>query len=192
MTMLDSHIVAGLVLAALEQGDTPPLDVVSGSMTPLFRVGDKAIVEPFPVTTLKQDDIIVVCAPDMLVTHRFCEMYKDNEGMWLILRGDRRMGYDEPVHVRDYIGRVSARQRGRTYLSLTEGKGFWLSHHYGRIARFEAWLFRATPDQARYAASKTDLLIGQTWHHHWHSRQLIHAVRLVLYLWGALIGRFIH
>ncbi len=192
ITPIDSHTFASLISASLAKGDAPPLEVISGSMTPLLAIGDQVIIENCPASQLQVGDIIVVRAPDMLVTHRFCAMYEDDEDVWLILRGDRRMGYDAPVRINEYIGRIAARQRGERTLSLKTGKGRWLSRHYGRIAHLEAWLFRANADQACHAASKTDLLIGQTWHNHWHTRQIIHAVRLPLFLWGVLLGRLIY
>lgn len=189
MTLLDVTLTRSLVAATLAQGDRAELEIISGSMSPLLLTGDSVLVEVCPWETLQAGDIIVVAAADMLVTHRFCRHYHEGDSHWLIMRGDRRMGYDQPIKVAQYVGKVTTRKRGDHLLSLVQGRGRWLSLHLDGVARLEAKLFRTEAAAIRPGMNGTALLIGRSWHNHFLTRQIIHAVRLPLFIWATALTK---
>jgi signal peptidase I len=89
--------------------------VVSSSMTPTIRKGDRLRVER--ADTLQAGDIVVFRYEGLFVCHRIERI----ENKWLVVRGDATDGPPQRVDVRDVVGRVTAILRDGVRLELQVG-----------------------------------------------------------------------
>ncbi|WP_050632166.1 signal peptidase I [Bacillus andreraoultii] len=85
-----------------------PLNVLSGSMEPTFKVGDVLLIRKVPIHSIQHNDIITYKKDGKsLVTHRVVSI--DNQGNERIFRtkGDANTGTDRQiVHSEQVIGKV--------------------------------------------------------------------------------------
>ena len=92
------------------------LPVLSGSMLPLLRIGDRVLVESVSPENIKFGDIIVFKHLDKLVVHRVIKKYDDGSRSFL-QKGDNA-SIAEIVISENIIGRVTSVQRGTKVISL--------------------------------------------------------------------------
>lgn len=113
--------------------------VVSGSMIPTIRPGDRLQIEP--TNTPQAGDIVVFRHDGLFVCHRIERV----EPGWLVVRGDATHGPPERIGVRDVIGRVTAIRRDGIRLELQDGvnppEGFYFAP---RLARSVVWMAERT------------------------------------------------
>jgi signal peptidase I len=94
--------------------------VVSGySMFPFLRNGDLLTVEPVPMETIKQGDVVVFEVKEKWIAHRVIEIKKWRGSIILTLKGDTNVEPDPPVTIHNYIGKIVALQRMNKNVSLT-------------------------------------------------------------------------
>ncbi len=138
---VERHVVAELLRQALSAGKTPALAVVSDSMTPLFRMGDKALVQPAASSSLQTGDIIVLQTESCLLTHRFWGFVNSADGVGLVTKGDRSLSYDAVMPASALLGRVMGRERNGKRLALNAGIGHKINRYLTATARLEDRLF---------------------------------------------------
>jgi len=109
------------------------LPVLSGSMLPLLRIGDRVLVESVSPENIKFGDIIVFKDLDKMVVHRVIQIYKDGSKSFLQKGDNARIA--EIVIGENIIGRVTAVQRGTKVISLN----FWIWKTYNYILTFISW-----------------------------------------------------
>lgn len=92
------------VWLATTAGLIQPLVVVSGSMRPLYEIGDLLITAPQPVASLKPGAVVTVPNPDqdgVLVTHRIVSVTPVDgfQTVTLVLKGDDNAEADPTPYV---------------------------------------------------------------------------------------------
>jgi signal peptidase len=106
------------------------LAILSGSMTPTFRIGDLVIEEPIPATAIRTGDIVTFRDPDnpaRLLTHRVIR-YRIHLGrVDVVTRGDANVTVERwGIPAGGTVGRVEFR---------IPKAGYVLKHGGGRYSR---------------------------------------------------------
>ena len=71
------------------------LNVMTGSMEPEIKTGSLIVIKDILIDDIKVDDVITVRTNNgSLVTHRVANVDRDNEGIYLITKGDANDVYD--------------------------------------------------------------------------------------------------
>ncbi|MGL4570181.1 MAG: signal peptidase I, partial [Clostridium sp.] len=71
------------------------LNVMTGSMEPEIKTGSLILIKDILIDDIKVDDVITVRTNNgSLVTHRVANIDRDNEGIYLITKGDANDVYD--------------------------------------------------------------------------------------------------
>jgi hypothetical protein len=92
--------------------------VMSDSMSPILRTGDRILVVPGAVETLSAGDIVQVFYHDRVVTHRLMLSVAQTAYRCLVTKGDRGLEPDHPWPLVSVSGRVVAVDRGDRTLAL--------------------------------------------------------------------------
>jgi signal peptidase I len=105
----------------IASGEPRTLKVSGNSMLPLLHDGDSVLIEP-GAHGVRQGDIVVYFAGDLLLIHRVVRISRDPDGPVLRTKGDFTIGLD-PGRIRgaDLIGKVVAVDRGNTHVDLQSG-----------------------------------------------------------------------
>ena len=111
--------------------------ITSGSMRPLFDIGDQIGLTAVSLMELKQGDIITLETPTHLLTHRLYALTPTH----VITRGDRVSTFDPPTRHEQLIGRVVIRRRQDEILDLEQGRGRALHGALCQLALHEAQHF---------------------------------------------------
>jgi len=128
MNVHTSHFVA-LIADALLQGQIVTLKVVSGSMYPVLRVGDRVFVEFVTPTSLHIGDIVVLSTDEELLTHRFLGWHN---GM-LLTKGDAISIADVYRHPPRLLGRVIGYERDGVYHDWRTVRARWGHFWLGQL-----------------------------------------------------------
>jgi signal peptidase I len=110
--------------------------VVSDSMSPVFRTGDRILVVPGPVAAFRAGDIVLVFHRDGAVTHRLMSAPDTRGSMCLVTKGDRALAADQPWPLENVCGRVVAVDRGARSLVLQGSR--W----HSLVGRILVWEWR--------------------------------------------------
>ncbi len=114
------------------------LNVVSESMQPLLRRGDRVVVQPIAPHALRPGLVVVVQRGDEWITHRLVAI--DAQG-WHT-QGDNARYADEAVTAEDIVGRVIAIERGRQTIDLQAPRWGAIDRHVNQVQRLQQQLFR--------------------------------------------------
>lgn len=148
--MLDTAVIAMMLRQSLSEGQHPHLTIISDSMAPLLRTGDKVQLSQATANDLQTGDIAVFETDHVLMTHRFWGRMPRPDGPRLVTRGDRPMAFDPPWDPNQLVGRVTARQRRERQLTLDRGPGQYLNRLIAFLLRGEhAFLIRFRPPTGR-------------------------------------------
>lgn len=133
----DPRSLADLLGESLARGQTPALQVVSGSMSPLIVRNDRLTLAPVAVETLAPGQIITCLCLEpesFLLTHRICALTNGSSAVKIITRGDRNLNFDAPIDADQVIGRVVTRSRNGRTLPLHSRRGRWLDKQLMRAS----------------------------------------------------------
>lgn len=121
VTLLLIVMVALFILAAtskLSQDGVPKLgvyqmmEVLSGSMSPVFEAGDVIVIKPVPSASIQKGDIITFRDSEksrMVITHRVTEIVNEN-GLVFKTKGDANDGIDQgTVAAGNVLGKYTLR-----------------------------------------------------------------------------------
>ena len=113
------------------------LEVISGSMSPFLRPGDKLVVQQSPPEAFRIGDLVVVCRKCEFITHRLVSI-RENE--WYT-KGDRSRILDPPFSGNTIVGKVI--QIDRTGGSVNLQTNYWrfMNSLLGRISWWQVPLF---------------------------------------------------
>lgn len=115
-------LVALKAVLAADHVLTPP--VISGSMRPWIKAGDKVTVRAVGPQDLSPGDIVVLSSSAaQLVTHRYISGGQAEGGPCLMTKGDRSHLLDPPWLPDALVGRVGAIIRDGRHLALDRGQG---------------------------------------------------------------------
>lgn len=112
-----SSVIESLYIEALRQGQTLWFQVVSGSMSPLLRIGDAVCIESTRAHEILPGQIAAFEASERLVIHRIIRRQFAREDVRLLQMGDtepRANWLDSQV----VVGRVVAIRRGSVEVDL--------------------------------------------------------------------------
>jgi hypothetical protein len=101
----------GLLRERLLEEKSLEIVLISGSMSPLIKTGDRATIEPVRIEELRMLDIVVFWSVDKLICH--CVW---GHSVTLGANGERRIntrglatsGFDYPVRESEILGRVTS------------------------------------------------------------------------------------
>jgi hypothetical protein len=130
-----------LLHESLRAGQQPVMHVVSDSMAPLLRKGDRVRVQGTTPETIEAGDIVVFETGDELVIHRFLGWSEVKGERVAVTRGDRLMVLDALSPATAILGSVAARYRDGRRLTLQKGPGRLLNRVLAGLSRFECRLY---------------------------------------------------
>lgn len=88
------------------------MEVLSGSMSPVFEAGDVIVIKPVPTAQIKNGDIITFRSSTnskMIITHRVVDIASEN-GLVIQTKGDANNAADQfKVESGDVLGRYTLR-----------------------------------------------------------------------------------
>lgn len=102
------------------------LPVLSGSMLPLLRIGDKVLVQSAKPDNIKIGDIVVFKDNDKLVVHRVIQKYESDK-LSFLQKGDNTR-ISEIISGEEIVGKVTAIRRNKRTICLN--KGIWKMWNY--------------------------------------------------------------
>lgn len=146
---------AQAALAAANPIEPLRLTVISNSMWPLLRTGDKIRVQPTEPSAIRVDEVVVVRRGTDLITHRLIAV--DGE-QWLTC-GDNAVLIDAAVSPAACLGRVIAIEGGDQPIDLTQTRWAQLNHRLGQIGRVHWRINRALG----VTAASSRLMIRLAW-----------------------------
>ncbi len=131
-------MLAEMLRDSIRQGTTPSLTIISNSMSPLLRAGDKVGLQELNLANAQPGQIITFLQEESgakLITHRIAGMFMENGENKIATFGDRSLLFDYPTAHGDIVGQVAWRQRNDRILNLITGRGAWLSEKLAREAK---------------------------------------------------------
>ena len=134
---ISHHTIAQMLRRSLMTQPYALATVTSGSMRPLFEVGDQIGLTAVPVSQLQVGDIITIETGAELLTHRLYIITPTH----VITRGDRVVSFDAPVPHEQILGLVVMRRRQDQILDLRRGRGRKMNQELHALAAHEAQHF---------------------------------------------------
>lgn len=114
---LDNPVIEALYIEAVRKGQSQWFRVVTGSMHPLLRIGERVRIEPTTACQLQVGEIAAFETGEGLVIHRIVQRLTGNERTQLIEMSDVHLR-PGPVSSTAVVGRVVAIQQGVTLIDL--------------------------------------------------------------------------
>ncbi|MDW7680343.1 MAG: signal peptidase I [bacterium] len=107
--------------------------VISGSMAPLIRIGDRVVIKSTKSVSLSSGDIILYLNGNSFCTHRFVTITTKGEEQKLVTRGDRFRAFDAPVDQEKYLGKVISILRENIKIDLDQKKYCFFNKAMGTL-----------------------------------------------------------
>ncbi|RJQ69909.1 MAG: hypothetical protein C4519_21505 [Desulfobacteraceae bacterium] len=119
--------------------------LLSNSMRPLIRAGDRVLVQRLGAADLKRGDIILFrTGADIAVTHRALKIFRMNDETFVLQKGDGGPGAGV-IHGSCVVGRITVVQRNGKVIDLHTGwprlRNFLLGVKNMALYRVEEYLF---------------------------------------------------
>jgi signal peptidase I len=114
---LPGHVLEAALDVWSQAGERHFVPITGGSMLPLIRDGDRALVA-HGCTGVRQGDVIVFRHEGRLIAHRVLRIRRSEAGLTFVTKGDNASQFDPPLSADEIVGRVLAVERGGQYMSL--------------------------------------------------------------------------
>jgi signal peptidase I len=98
--------VSKMIKEQLANNNKAVFRVISNSMEPLIRIGDRVVIEYTEIADLIPGDIILYFNGHRYCTHRLVNIFDDRKISKFITKGDNIQGFDLPFDEEKYFGRV--------------------------------------------------------------------------------------
>ena len=115
---LPGHILDAALAAWSQAGEQHVIPITGQSMHPIFQDGDRVLIT-HGCTGTRRGDVVVFRQQGKLVAHRVLRIYKDDEKLVLITKGDNAPHLDPPLRAEQVVGQVLAVERGSQRMDLT-------------------------------------------------------------------------
>ncbi|MGB1253182.1 MAG: hypothetical protein ACPG8W_21395 [Candidatus Promineifilaceae bacterium] len=133
----NEQMAVKLLRDSLAAGKQARLTILSGSMTPMLRKDEQAIVVACAVDELEEGDIVVISAHPHPYTHRYCATITHEGQQYVITRGDRPLIYDPAWETERFIGRVIAIEKAERRIDLMSAAGKRLNQRFAQLLKLE-------------------------------------------------------
>lgn len=121
-----------------ESGQRLRLEVISRSMLPVLRPGDKIVVQNVGAESLGIGDVVIALRKGEFITHRLVGLGSKE----CYTKGDNARYLDPPVKLESILGKVIAIEREDNIIDL-QSPGWKLANRIlGRYHRFAGAMFR--------------------------------------------------
>lgn len=121
-----NHISSDVVDATLDiwgkVGKRSQIRITGNSMRPLFRAGDRILIQ-HGVDGFRRGDVLVFRVADQIVVHRLLDIRADQNRSYLLTKGDSVLRPDPWFSCDQVIGRVIGFTRNGRDVSVTQP--FW-------------------------------------------------------------------
>jgi signal peptidase I len=114
---LPGHVLEAVLDVWSQAGEQHFIPIAGGSMLPLIRDGDQALVA-HGHAGVRRGDVIVFRREGQLIAHRVLHIYVGDDGPTFVTKGDNAPQLDSPLSADEVVGRVLAIERGNRYMSL--------------------------------------------------------------------------
>jgi signal peptidase len=135
--LIYNQVANDLVLDPHAAGTCFRLEVISGSMQPFLRPGDRVAVQHAAPKDLQIGDLVVARRQGEFITHRLVRIGKNE----YYTKGDRSRYLDPPLSKDNMIGRVIEIDRPGRIVDLQTSYWGMMNALLGRINWWEANLF---------------------------------------------------
>ncbi|HID87110.1 MAG TPA: signal peptidase I [Anaerolineae bacterium] len=138
------NLVAGhLIRERMAKGTTFRFRVISNSMAPMIRAGDRVTVSRVGVEDLRRGDIVLYVVGETFHTHRLLSVRREDGAMFLVTKGDNALSPDQPWREEQLLGKVVAIGRGERWVDLESRPWRAANRLLGALAQWEVALLRA-------------------------------------------------
>lgn len=142
LTPQQSLVAGDLIREEMAKGSTFRFRVISGSMSPMIRVGDQVTVSEVRVEDLRRGDIVLYEVGDTFHTHRLLSVRRQGGATWLLTKGDNAFNPDQPWGDEQLLGKVVAIGRGERWMDLESRRWQAANRLLGALAYLEVAAFR--------------------------------------------------
>ena len=132
-----NRVASDLVLDSSSPAANLRLEVITGSMAPFLRPGDKVLVQPAQPEALRVGDLIVARRAGEFITHRLVRIGKNE----YYTKGDRSRYLDPPLTLDSIIGKVIEIERPGRIVDMQAGYWRLVNALLGRINWWQANVF---------------------------------------------------
>lgn len=133
-----AEIARDLAWGSSEADRAIKLEVISGSMLPMLKPGDKVLVDRAQADSLRIGDLVVTRKRGEFITHRLVGRGAET---W-ITKGDGLRHLDPPVAKDAILGKVVSIERKGVKIDLQTSFWNWMNFSLGYIYLWEGLLFR--------------------------------------------------
>lgn len=138
-----NRVVFDLLQQQLAANQSAVFLVISNSMTPLIRVGDRVVITSANTAVLTAGDIILYLNGNSFCMHRLVRIIADARTQKFITRGDRLQAFDAPVNEEKYLGKIIFILRENGIIDLNQNKFTIFNKAIGKLFMLQWLLMRA-------------------------------------------------
>lgn len=117
--------------------------VISSSMAPMIRVGDRVAVSKVGVDDLRRGDIVLYTLDDVFRIHRLLSVQRQGSVTWLLTKGDNALDTDRLWNEEQLLGKVVSIERGGQRIALGSRRWQVMNRFLGALAQMEVAVFQA-------------------------------------------------
>ncbi|MGE7780198.1 signal peptidase I [Peribacillus sp. NPDC097264] len=106
------------------------LPAQGNSMYPFIKSGDICYFNECKLVQLKKGDIVLFYSETKrLIAHRYYKEMKNNQQRQFLFKGDTNLGYDQPIHGEQIVGKLLFVQKRNTKLYVSS----FLAKTWGKL-----------------------------------------------------------
>lgn len=142
-----------LAAEVLKLGHRVRIPTVGTSMHPFIRYGQVIHIQSATMSGLAVGDIVVYVSGRRMVAHRVLKKGRDEEGPFLLTKGDSFSAFDAPVRPEQVLGKVVAVEKGRRRVNPASPWRRPLNRFCAWVSPLSPWLYPIL-GKARRAVSR--------------------------------------